>query len=167
MSVQDAENLMMFSKTMSQRLQQDLGHLISATRNAVSRLSPGWDRTTQNDAQERLDHIVGGLSVLYLLAIAEELGVTRTTWRDGLDASDYEFVLATYHVRHSIAHRDAFGRASTYRQEFDNVMASPRKFPCVKQHSAMEIRLGSSVGVYLQNELSNLAQTAASRLSRV
>ena len=161
----EAKPLLAFIHTSGTRFQGELGHLVSATMNAVHRLSPHWPKRQQDDAQQRLDHLVGGLYVLHILAIAEEAGVDRNVWKAGLEKADYEFILAAYHVRHSMGHRDNYGRANSYSAEFDKVMRSSRPFPGVRKVSPTVLQLDSSAGRRCQEILSHLAHEAASKLS--
>lgn len=142
--LQDLLELLAALDGMSQR---ELGWLYSSSRYAVTYSDP----QVRVETQTRLDHCVGGLSVVYLFAMFEEC-VPYTDWSKYV-WPDYERVLAFRHIRHSVAHGFDGRRAKTHSKNFDIIMSSLHPIEAIASWSCSHLSLNSSAGLQLQEVL--------------
>lgn len=134
--------------------QQELGWIWSSSRHAVTYPNPELRASTQR----RLDHSVGGLTVVYLFALFEEY-FPRAEWSK-VTLPDEQRLLAFRHIRHSVAHGFDGSRANTHAVEFDAVMASSSPIEAVESWDSTHLWLKAHAGLQLRDLLDSTAARA-------
>jgi len=158
-------------------LQEDiqlLGNLAASVSGKIARDSPHFPKEYKEALQTRLEHCIGAAGVVFVLGMAEAEGITHHqggVWEQGLDADEFKFVRAVYHIRHSCAHSSKGSRFRSdgttphaYYQDFDDVFAGNN--PMIRSHDAQQITLHAAAGHHLRERVYQLAQKAVARLPR-
>lgn len=125
----------------------------------------------KNAVKEKVDHAMGGLSVLYLFAIFENFFNT-IHWEDYISADNLRILRAYRHVRHCVAHGHLGERVSPrYRSniieydDFDDAINQNLFNPTnviTLDTSKNTITVSNSAGIHLKRFMQTITQTAIS-----
>ena len=141
------QDLIKLSSILVNLNQYELGWLYSETGHVAGKHKP----EVREEIQRRLDHAVGGMSVVYLFALFETY-FPKSEWRI-IEPSDLERLHAFRHIRHSAAHGFEGARATTHATDFDNVMSSNNPIRSVKNYDVNNISLHRDAGIDLREFL--------------
>lgn len=156
---------------MSNPLKQPIGEL---NRILLSLHELDWFHTLGNNVnysnpahtgmvKPKVDHVIGGLSVLYLFAVFEYY-FSVSHWSIYIDPDDLMILRAYRHVRHSIAHGYHGKRAKRNKTDlmaFDYVIQRDLFHPknvITLDSSTDEITILPSIGIFLRQFMQKIAQ---------
>jgi hypothetical protein len=110
-----------------------------------------WPEAERESMQRDLDHISGGSLLTLVFAVFEDYWPedTRSLESQGsqlVDELDLQWLLAFRHVRHSIAHKPAGGRARIHAELFDRVMDGQHPLLGVVECGADILYVKQSIG---------------------
>lgn len=125
---------------LTRQNQAELGWIHSETRHVK-----GYDGQTESnkELQIKVDHAVGGMSVIYLFALLESY-IPRWLWEYGNE--DMKLRMYAYlHIRNTIAHGFNGKRADRYANKFNQVMESEKPISGIISYTEDTIKLDSMV----------------------
>jgi len=125
--------------------------------------------------QSEVDHVMGGLSVLYLFAMLEYY-FDQSLWKQYLNNQDEKILRAYRHVRHSIAHGHHGLRArprtrlnqeeyNAFDEAINNGLFSPRNIITLDS-TTNTIKVHLTIGVYLKQTMRDIALKAMTNVAK-
>jgi len=131
----------------------------------------------RKEVQDKLDHAMGGLSIVYLFAIFESY-FKREHWKKFIKEDEIKILKAYRHVRHSIAHQSGGLRVRPRKMEgwgkeeydaFDEMIEKeyfgPKKLISLESSSERMI-IRPTVGEALKSFMDTLAQSAIAEVCK-
>ncbi len=125
----------------------------------------------------KVDHVIGGLSILYLFAIFESY-FDNSEWKNYINQDDEKILRAFRHVRHSIAHGHHGSRAQprsprginqeeydAFEEVIENELFSPKNIIELDK-SENTITINSGAGIYLKQYLQKITQDAIAEVAK-
>jgi len=127
---------------------RELGWILSSTR-----FVEGYEGQVElrEELQARMDHAIGGMSIVYLFALLETY-IGREYW-DTVNESMKDKIYAYYHIRNTMAHGFDGKRAERYVDEFDRVMNSENPIRGVVDYDNNTIIVDASIWIGLKDFL--------------
>ena len=124
--------------------------------------------------KEKVDHVMGGLSILYLFAIFESY-YKKSNWDTYINPDDLKLLRAYRYIRHCIAHghhgKKIKPKYSANVQEYNdfedaikNNLFNPHGLIKVNQ-SDDSIIINSTIGIYLKDFMVNITQYSIAKCS--
>lgn len=117
--------------------------------------------------KEKVDHVIGGLSILYLFAIFETY-FDQGDWDGLIDPNELRLLRAYRHVRHSVAHghhglriHPRTNRNQEEYDRFDEAIRDQLFFPkniIELDATDNKIKIDPSVGIYLRRFMRDIIQ---------
>ena len=124
-----------------------------------------------------VDHVMGGLSILYLFAIFE-FYFDNSHWKKYIKPSDEKILRAYRHVRHSIAHGHHGSRVQprspqginqeeydAFNDAIDNDLFSPKNQIAIDK-SNNTLTINPAVGIYLKQFMQKIIQDAIAEAAK-
>ena len=125
----------------------------------------------------KVDHVIGGLSILYLFAIFETY-FDNSYWRKYIEPENEKILRAYRHVRHSIAHGHHGTRAQprsprginqieydAFDEAVDRELFSPKNI-IELDRSDNTFTVDPAAGIYLRNFMRPIIQDAVAKVAK-